>query len=99
VLSAYRPDSTKVAVDTWNTNLRQAIEVFCSEHEDATIFLFSSYEAFNVMLDDLEKYGMEPTDARKQGGSVWVDHIHPTSKVHDHIGRSVAQFLEGITPA
>ena len=43
-----------------------------------------------------EVYGFDKEDVRKYGGSIWVDFLHPTSKVHDHIASNLADFLQDI---
>ena len=62
------------------------------------MFLFSSYRLFESILDMPEVYGFDIEDVRKNGGSVWMDFLHPTSKVHDHIASSLADFLQDIAP-
>lgn len=43
-----------------------------------------------------EVCGFDKEHVRKHGGSVWMDSLHPTSKVHDHIARNLADFLQEI---
>ena len=43
-----------------------------------------------------EVYEFDKGDVRRYGGSVWVDALHPTSKVHDHIANNLADFLQEI---
>ena len=62
------------------------------------MFLFSSFRLFESMLDMPEAYGFKNEDVRKSGGSVWMDSLHPTSKVHDHIASNLADFLQEIAP-
>ena len=45
-----------------------------------------------------EVYGFNNEHVRKNGGSVWMDSLHPTSKVHDHIASNLADFLQEIAP-
>ncbi|KAF9535279.1 hypothetical protein CPB83DRAFT_801500 [Crepidotus variabilis] len=71
---------------------------FVSSHNDVTALLFSSLTAFNLILDDLASHGMNADDERKQGGSVWMDHIHPTSQFHERIAQKVAEYLDGVPP-
>lgn len=84
--------------ETWNTALSNATEQFAKDHPDATVLLFSSFEAFDALLSNPEEHGFDPKDVTLDGGSIWMDHLHPTSKVHDHIARRIATFLESVRP-
>ncbi|KAF9013884.1 hypothetical protein BDQ17DRAFT_1396000 [Cyathus striatus] len=90
----YRGHGT--AFENWNSELLGKIESFSSSHEDVTAFMFSSYSTFNSLLDDPETYGFNSRDVKKYGGSIWIDHIHPTTRVHDFIANDIADFLSGI---
>ncbi|PPR03635.1 hypothetical protein CVT24_007751 [Panaeolus cyanescens] len=79
-------------VNSWNAALRDALHDFCSSHEDA---LFSANRVFNNLLDNPDKFGFA---AEPEQSDIWVDHIHPTSKVHDVVARSIGEFLNGIAP-
>lgn len=46
-----------------------------------------------------EVYGFKDEDVRQHAGSVWMDSLHPTSKVHDHIASNLADFLTEISPS
>ncbi|KAF8965267.1 hypothetical protein BDZ97DRAFT_1904151 [Flammula alnicola] len=91
-----RRTQAKEKVDQWNTNLRQAAEKFSSAHEDASVFIFSSFKLFNTLLDDPKTFGFKATDVSRYGGTIWVDHIHPTSQVHEYIARHATDFLSDI---
>lgn len=82
----------------WNSALRAGIQQFCHKHLEASVFLFSSYRLFESILDMPEVFGFNNEHVRKDGGSVWMDTLHPTSKVHDHIASNLADFLQEITP-
>lgn len=83
----------------WNTALSNEAQRFGKDHPDATVLVFSSFEAFDDVLNKAEELGFDPKDIKREGGSIWMDHIHPTSKVHDQIARRLAAFLESIQPA
>jgi phospholipase/lecithinase/hemolysin len=83
---------------TWNTSLRNAAQEFGKNHPEATVLLFSSFEAFDTFLNKPEDHGFHPEDVKRRNGSIWMDHIHPTSKVHDYIACRLATFLESIQP-
>ena len=82
----------------WNSALRAGIQQFCHTHPEASVFLFSSFSLFESILDMPDVYGFNNEHVRKEGGSVWIDHLHPTSKVHDHIASNLADFLQEIAP-
>lgn len=76
--------------------MREAAKSFSSTHADSSVFVFSSFDLFHTILGDPTTYGFEAADVKRRGGSVWVDHLHPTSKVHDHIAEAIAKFLTEI---
>jgi phospholipase/lecithinase/hemolysin len=82
--------------ESWNMTLRMAIERFFAAHDDVSVFLFSAFKAFDSLLDHPETFGLKAEDVRRFNGTVWFDHIHPTSQVHDFIANHVANFLTGI---
>lgn len=82
----------------WNTTLRKTLEKFSKEHEDASVFLFSAFELFTKFLDNPQDYGFPASDVRKVGGEIWIDMIHPTSKVHDIVASNLADFLNKQSP-
>lgn len=71
----------------------KAIVEFSAAHDDLTAMIFSSFDLFNRLLDEPEKYGFKAGDRRRAGGAIWRDHLHPTSKVHDLIAKEVAELL------
>ncbi|KAK2466860.1 hypothetical protein APHAL10511_001118 [Amanita phalloides] len=82
--------------DMWNAALRKAVETFASSHEDVTVLLYSSHATFTKILDNPEEYGFNAGDVRRREGSVWADHLHPTSKVHRIVAQDVAGFLSAV---
>lgn len=63
-------------------------------NEGASVMLFSSYESMSAILDDPEGHGFPEADIKKMSGSsIWVDHMHPTSRVHDLLARDLSRFL------
>lgn len=77
----------------WNAGLKERITQFSSEHPDATVMQFSSYDLFNRLLDNPAQYGFDESTAHKSEGCIWYDHLHPTSKVHDLFATELSQFL------
>jgi len=82
--------------EKWNTSLRQTMKKFASRHEDVTALLYSSHAMLTKILDNPETYGFPRGDVRKRAGSIWFDHLHPTSKVHDLIAEDVGDFLSSV---
>jgi phospholipase/lecithinase/hemolysin len=79
--------------NSWNAALGKTAETFASRHEDVTVLIYSSHATFTKILDNPEKYGFNAADVRKPWASVWVDQLHPTSKVHRVVAQDVAEFL------
>lgn len=82
----------------WNTLLSQYVAAFAAEHEHATTMAFSSHVVFSDIIKNPVKYGFQEDHARKFRGTVWVDHIHPTSKVHRVVADSIVSFLRAQLP-
>jgi len=78
----------------WNTGLRAMVSEFHGAHADVTAFVFSSWDTFTRVLDDPVGHGFPKDDVQKFGGSIWVDHLHPSSAVHKVVARGVAGFLD-----
>ncbi|KZT08256.1 carbohydrate esterase family 16 protein [Laetiporus sulphureus 93-53] len=83
---------------TWNAELDVQAAAFSTAHPDATVLQFSSWDTFNRVLDDPVAHGFATEDVRKSGGGIWVDHLHPTSRMHDWIAKDLADFLASRTP-
>ena len=87
-----------MSYDNWNANLHRCARKFHSNHPDATILMFSSWDTFNNVLDDPEAYGFSHEDRRKFAGKIWVDHLHPSSRMHEIIAKDVERFLSEFPP-
>ncbi|KAJ6475696.1 hypothetical protein C8R47DRAFT_665450 [Mycena vitilis] len=83
---------------SWNNELSKAAALFATAHPDATVMVYSSWDTFNALLDDPVAHGFPAEDARKSNSSIWVDHLHPTSKVHDFVARDMFSFLSAQSP-
>ncbi|EAU88508.1 hypothetical protein CC1G_04214 [Coprinopsis cinerea okayama7 len=88
--------SQETQFQKWNSLLLAAIRDFQSKHPDCTILVYSLYEMFSVVLDDLDTYGFPPSHKHISNGTVWLDHIHPTSKIHDLIAHFLCDFLNEV---
>lgn len=91
----FEPSETS-AYSKWNAALRDAAKGFAEKHPDSTVLIFSAHQTFNTFLDDLWAYDFPIGDGSLSGGSVWVDHLHPTSKVHDIIAHNFAEFVGSV---
>lgn len=80
----------------WNQTLRQAVEAFTSSKQDTTAIICSSYATFTRVLDNPGDFGFKEGDQKKRNGTIWVDHLHPTSKMHHEIARDVSTLLSSI---
>jgi len=81
----------------WNIALRSSLSSFASGHADATILLFSSHATFSRVLDDPVGHDFpEVNAARKAGKGIWMDHLHPTSKMHQWVAKYLAAFLGSV---
>jgi len=79
----------------WNKALAETVRQFANAHypEEITAMIYSSYDTFTRVLDDPISYGFTFEDVRKEGGGIWYDNLHPTSRMHDIIAADMAQFL------
>jgi len=82
---------------TWNTILRAKAKEFSVSHPETTILMFSAWDAFNRVLNWPTGYGFTDADARKAGGAIWSDALHPTSRMHDALAHDIAAFLHSVT--
>ncbi|KAF4610298.1 hypothetical protein D9613_010476 [Agrocybe pediades] len=80
----------------WNSSLNSRIEQFCRDYADASVFLFSAYQLFDDFLTSPDDYNLDPRDVKRPGGSIWIDRLHPTSKVHEIIASKLGSFLEQV---
>ncbi|KAK7042468.1 thermolabile hemolysin [Favolaschia claudopus] len=78
---------------SWNMALNEAANQFSAAHPDATVMIYSSWDTFNALFDNPVAHGFPAEDTKRAGKSMWVDHLHPTSKVHDFVARDLANFL------
>jgi len=87
-----------VRFGNWNHELRRGVSAFASRHPDATVMLFSAWDTIFRILSDPARYGFNPADRSTEGGSIWFDFMHPTSRVHSILASEIAQFLTSLPP-
>ncbi len=85
-----RRERTEAVVNKWNSDLRQTLEAFVEGHSDTSTFLYSSSAFFHALLNNPVAFGFDAGETRKMGGEIWIDHIHPTSRVHDRLASDPA---------
>lgn len=78
----------------YNEVLWSAVDTFRASHPDITTLKFSAYDTFTRLLDSPDQYGFTKQDAREPFMGIWMDLIHPTTRVHDILAREIAAFLE-----
>lgn len=85
------------AINSWNTLLAKNVHDFASSYgSDITGLIFSAHALFGRVLDNPETYSFQESDIAKNGGAIWVDHLHPTTKMHAIIAADMAAFLEDV---
>ncbi|KZT70153.1 carbohydrate esterase family 16 protein [Daedalea quercina L-15889] len=85
-----------VRLELWNSLLREKAQQFASKHAQSTVLFFSSWATFSHALDDPATHGFEQKDTEAPASRMWVDFLHPTSRMHDFVARDVAQFLTSV---
>ncbi|KZT28430.1 carbohydrate esterase family 16 protein [Neolentinus lepideus HHB14362 ss-1] len=82
----------------WNSSLRTQVQAFAAAHPDATIFIFSSHRTFSRILNDPISHGFSAIDTVTPYGEIWVDRLHPTTRMHDWIAKDFSFFLDSRKP-
>jgi hypothetical protein len=77
----------------WNVELKNSVQQFSQAHSDVSAMIFSSWDTFTRVLDDPTAHGFLEEDVRQEGGGIWFDRLHPTSRMHGFIARDLAKFL------
>ena len=83
-------------ISTWNTALSAAVSSFSDENTDATVLLFSAWKIFCEIFYEPENFGFKKGDSAKAFGKIWVDQVHPTTKMHGHIAVAIKEFLQSV---
>lgn len=82
----------------WNTALKAGVARFAAEHTDSTAMIFPAFELFHNVLDKPAEYDLNEGTVHEEGGCVWFDHIHITSRMHGIIADAIAEFLNSQAP-
>ena len=89
----------KYTHEEWNDVLEVFAAQFADAHAESTVLIYSSYATFTRVLDDPTAYGFKTKDVSNEGGSIWCDRAHPTSKMHDEIAKDMIAFLSDVPKA
>ena len=84
--------------EVWNELLREHTARFSAAHPDITTLLFSSWDTFTRVLDDPVRHGFGPEHVSRPGGDIWVDNLHPSTKMHDWVAHDLSKFLSAQPP-
>ncbi|KIJ69721.1 carbohydrate esterase family 16 protein [Hydnomerulius pinastri MD-312] len=82
-------------LDSWNETLEQKAREWAlhPSHSDAYVMIYSSWDTFTRVIDDPVSTGFD--DPQSQ---IWVDQLHPTSKMHAIISKDLTKFLGALPP-
>ncbi|KLO08948.1 hypothetical protein SCHPADRAFT_908199 [Schizopora paradoxa] len=78
----------------WNALLHKHTKEFHTAHPKSTILMYSSYDLFTRVNQEPVKYGFAAKDVKRRRGPMWMDHLHPTSKMHKVIADDIEAFLK-----
>jgi len=78
----------------WNRDLHTAAKRFHAAHPDITALMYSSWKIFDNVFQYPERYGFEARDVQRSRGAIWMDHLHPTSKMHGVVADDLEDFLQ-----
>jgi len=77
----------------WNDNLHLSAKIFHDRRPDITVLMYSSWDLFHKVFESPGEFGFAQSELKKRGGEMWMDHLHPTSKMHEIIARDIERFL------
>ncbi|KAH8834004.1 SGNH hydrolase-type esterase domain-containing protein [Flagelloscypha sp. PMI_526] len=92
-------ERAKASITNWNKCLHQSAQKLAAAHPETTVLIFSLHKLFSALLHDPEAYGFPVEDRKRAMGQIWVDHIHPSSRVHEIIASGFADFLSDVRQA
>ncbi|TCD69386.1 hypothetical protein EIP91_007733 [Steccherinum ochraceum] len=83
----------KSVITGFNTKLASRAAAFKTANAGVQTWVFDSNAAFTTVLNDPQAYGF--VDATSYGGTgdFWGNNLHPTSAVHEIIGKQIGQLL------
>lgn len=78
----------------WNKRLHAGAQDFYTKHPNITALMYSSWDIFDKVYNEPTKFGFSRQDLRKRGGAIWMDHLHPTSRMHEVVATDLEAFLK-----
>lgn len=78
--------------EDWNRKLAERAKEF-AKLPDVTVLYYSSYVLFQRLLSEPQLYHFPKEDARKAGGSIWMDRLHPTGATHNVLSDDMLKFF------
>lgn len=82
-------------IDAWNAALALSIAALRQRHEDARVYSLDTHALFMDIFDNPEKHDFRAEHVgRAHGGAIWMDGLHPTSRVHEIIADEIQSLLE-----
>ena len=82
----------------WNTALHNGVSRFTAEHTDVTAMIFPVFDLFHRVLDNPTDYNLDASTVHEEGGCVWFDAIHITSRMHCIVADAVLEFVTSQAP-
>lgn len=79
----------------WNERLHAGAKDFHTKHPNITALMYSSWDIFDKVNNEPTRFGFSNRDLRKRGGAIWMDHLHPTSRMHKVVATDLEAFLKG----
>ncbi|TFY55078.1 hypothetical protein EVJ58_g8477 [Rhodofomes roseus] len=74
IIEQGRSDDARWFIQFWNERLCAAAREFAGDHEDVSLFVFSSHKVLSDLLDDPEAFGFAEEDRTEENGKIWTEH-------------------------
>lgn len=69
------------------------VKIWQGYGDGATAELFSTQQVFTDILRNPTKYGFKESDPYTISGGIWVDGLHPTTKMLQILGWAIRESL------
>lgn len=70
-------------------------EAFANGCDKATVFVFSSHQVLNEVLDEPVDFDFSEEDPETEGAGIWADDLHVTPAVHAILAERLLDTLIG----
>ncbi|KAG8902807.1 hypothetical protein FRB99_004106 [Tulasnella sp. 403] len=94
-ITTYMLEKREEKCQEWNELLPRFLDDFSKTRPEASTFLFDTYKSISHMLAAPTEYGFPANAGSMYDHIMYVDNIHPTSKVHEVLARQIGSFLAG----